>query len=570
MKRIDVVAAGVIADGKTSCSELLTELFAANKTDTEFYFSAGKYYLDAVVKISGAQNFRMIGDGATVLTHFTATGDTTENNNAFEFFDCHNVEVKDFTFTTDNHVNCAGRIIATDVDNTTYDVKIDDAFPMTGWEHLWGSNTCDEEGTPNYHLDTYDQIIRETIADENGNERLKISGVRYTLLENNVIRVDMSGYGENARTLVSRLYEGERILYRYIIYGNSVFSFSNCHDVALRNIEIERCSSMGAHVSPRSSNFTFENFNIRLPKDTSALYSANADGIHILGLSGYLKMKDCTFVGLGDDALNIHGLAARIESIREDGAIECIRRTRKMANNWAEEGDVLIVYDHDTLIEKGRITVKSYEDGFAVIADHAGEYGVGDVLANDAYFASVELENCEVRHTRARGFLLQSRDVTVDHCRVYGMALPAIIVAPDVNYWYEVGPSDNVEIRNCHFEKCAQAPRSANLGAVVVKASHDSGFSDHPAGVHTNMRLIGNTFKRCGNSGIYVTATKGLEVRDNHFENCSCKRFDNKTPGTDCDISVRNSENITVSGNVTSKDPSLLVYVDNCVDVTVK
>ncbi len=350
----------------------------------------------------------------------TATGDKTENNNAFEFFDSRDIEIKDFTFTTDNHVNCAGRIIATDVENTTYYVKIDDAFPMTGWEHLWGSNTCDEEGTPNYHLDTYDKITRENIALENGEERLKISGVRYKLLE----------------------------------------------------------------------------------------------------------------------------------------------------NSWAEEGDVLIVYDRDTLIEKGRITVKSYEDGFVVIADHTGEYGVGDVLANDAYFASVELENCEVRDTRARGFLLQSRNVTVDNCRVYGMALPAIIMAPDLNYWYEVGPSDNVEIRNCHFEKCSHAPRSANLGAVVVKASHDADFSAHPAGVHTNIRLLGNTFKNCGNSGIYVTATKGLEVRDNHFENCSCSRFDEITPGIDCDISVRNSENILVAGNITNKDTNLLVHTDNCSEVT--
>lgn len=570
MKRIDVVAAGVIADGKTSCAAALTELFAANHTDTEFYFPAGSYFLDAVVKIVGAQNIRLIGENATVLTHFTATGDTTENNNAFEFFDCRNVEVKDFTFTTDTHVNCAGRIIAADIDNLTYDVKIDDAFPMTGWEHLYGCNTCDEEGTPDYAMDTYDKIIRETVPDENGEPRLKISGVRYTLLENNVIRVDMKCWNEYARPFVSRLYEGQRVLYRYIIYGNSVFSFTSCHDVALRNIEIERCSSMGAHVSPRSSNFTFENFNIRLPKDTSALYSANADGIHILGLSGYLKMKDCTFVGLGDDALNIHGLAARIESIREDGALECIRRTRKMADNWAEEGDTLIVYDHDTLIEKGRVIVKSYQDGFAVVDRYTGEYGVGDVLANDAYFASVELENCEVRHTRARGFLLQSRDVTVDRCRVYGMALPAIIVAPDVNYWYEVGPSDNVEIKNCHFEKCAQAPRSANLGAVVVKASHDSGFSNHPAGVHTNMRIIGNTFKRCGNSGVYVTATKGLQIRDNHFVDCSCKRFDDKTSGTDCDISVRNSEQIEISGNITDKATTKLLHVDNCTDVTTR
>lgn len=570
MKRIDVTTRGVIADGKTSCSDALNALFAEEHTDVELYFPQGRYYIDKVVNVSNAENFSMVGENATILTHFTATGDKPENNDAFTFFNSRNLIIKDFTFTTDNHTNCAGRIIGKDLENFTYDVKIDDAFSLTGWEHLWGSNTCDEEGTPNYHLDTYDQIIREQLPDENGELRLKISGVRYTLLDNNVIRVDMSGYGDNAYRLVSQLYEGERILYRYIIYGNSVFSFTDCHDVLLKNIEIERCSSMGAHVSMRSSNFTFENFNIRLPKDTPALYSANADGIHILGLSGYLKMKDCTFVGLGDDALNIHGLAAGVKSIREDGALECIRHEKHLAANWALKGDELIVYDRQTLIEKGRIVVQSYEDGFVKIDSHTGEYAVGDILANDAYFASVELDNCEVRHTRARGFLLQSRNVTVNNCRVYGMALPAIIIAPDVNYWHEVGPSDNVEIRNCHFEKCAQAPRSANLGAVVVKASHDSGFSDHPAGVHTNIRFYNNTFERCGNSGIYATATDGLELKGNRFIDCSCSRFDKTTPGTDYAISVRNSKNITVTENVIDKDESFLLHIANCENVILK
>ncbi len=569
MKRINIVQAGAVADGKTSCSAVLQKVFEENKRDFEIYFPPGRYFMDKAVYVVGVDNCTMCGEDATILTHFTATGDKPENNNGFEFTNCHNIDIKDFTFTTDNHVNCIGRIVAIDVESLTYDVKIDDEFQVTGWEHLWGSDTFDEEGTPNYHLDTYDKILREWITDENGVERQKISGVRYTVIGENLIRVDMSVWGDRAHDLVSSLYIGERILYRYIIYGNSVFMFADCHDVLLKNIEIERCSSMGARVSPPSSNFTFENFNIRLPKDAKTLYSANADGIHVLGLSGYLKMKDCTFVGLGDDALNIHGTAAKIETIREDGAVQCLRKGVALDNNWAKQGDVLIVYDAETLLEKGRLTIVSYEDGYAVIDSFEGEYGVGDVLANDAYFASVELDNCEVRHTRARGFLLQSRNVTVNNCRVYGMALPAIIVAPDLNYWYEVGPSDNVEIRNCHFEKCGHAPRNANLGAIVVKTSHDSGFSDHPAGVHTNMRLIGNTFKNCGNSGIYVTATKGLEVRDNRFIDCSSEMFDDETPGIACDISVRNSADIIVSGNVTDKREDKLLCLYNCSNVNV-
>ena len=67
MKRIDVTARGVIADGKTSCSDALSALFAEEHTDVELYFPQGRYYMDKVVNISNAENFSMVGENATVL-----------------------------------------------------------------------------------------------------------------------------------------------------------------------------------------------------------------------------------------------------------------------------------------------------------------------------------------------------------------------------------------------------------------------------------------------------------------------------------------------------------------------
>ena len=93
---------------------------------------------------------------------------------------------------------------------------------------------------------------------------------------------------------------------------------------------------------------------------------------------------------------------------------------------------------------------------------------------------------------------------------------------------------------------------AANLGAIVVKAAHDSGAADYPAGVHTNLRITDNSFKDIGSSGIFVSASKGVTVTGNRFYDCK----ENKNPSvedTDCDIVLCNCDNIRISGNKTER-----------------
>ena len=88
---------------------------------------------------------------------------------------------------------------------------------------------------------------------------------------------------------------------------------------------------MGAVIYPRCSDFTFEAFNIRPPKGSHAICPANADGIHVIGLTGYLYLKDCHFDGLGDDALNVHSQAGRSHpSTTMPARFSCIYRDRQM------------------------------------------------------------------------------------------------------------------------------------------------------------------------------------------------------------------------------------------------
>ena len=450
---------------------------------------------------------------------------------------CSGVSFEGFRVTTDNPVNASGRVVSKNPADGTYEAEIDPRFPITGWEHVYGSDTFDEEGMPDYAIETYDDrnVRTELLPDGKGGVRAKATGLAYEVVGPQRIRVRAPDAAALGRRRV-----GHRVLYRYTIYGHSVFVVDASRDTAFRDIGIERCPSFGATILPLSENVLFERFCIRAPDGDRALYAANADGIHVVGLAGRLVLRGCRFRGLGDDALNVHAKAAAIESFDPaTGALSVACRDpgggkARLPRGWARPGDALAVYDAATLLPKGRLSVTSWRDSGRGVAPPVGDaagIAPGDFVANERDFPSVEIEDCAVENSRARGFLLQTRHVRVRGCAFRGLALPAVLVAPDFRRWFEAGPAEDVEISGCTFEKCGMNGSPANLGAVTVKTSHDAGPGNCPAGVHRDLRIVGNAFRGCGAGGVYVESASGVEVRDNAFEDV----WRNPPPGAGAD-----------------------------------
>lgn len=567
MTKIDVTQYGLVGDGVTPNSEALAALLTTVGDDTTLLFPKGTYFFPTRVDFRDKKRLTVVGEDATLMTHFGPCEHPRMNNNLFAFYGCEDVVISDFIVTTDNPIGWSGKVVAVNNEEHYYDVEIYEQFEVTGLEHPVALNSCDADGTPDYVFNGGKWRDATTVTVD-GKEVERCAGFDYDVIGDHLCR-----FYVNPDANLSVLPVGEQMVYRFIVYGNTHFEFANTHRVLMKNMELYRSSSMGIVIAPRCSDFTLDHYNMRVKPGSKELYTANADGIHILGLCGYLRMKHCHFVGLGDDTLNIHGSAGEIVEIREDGTLDLQHRHRTgfspLQKNWAIPGDVIEVYDSATFVRKGTFTVGDFVDGIATITASTGEYAVGDALANTAYFAATHISDCVGKNTRARGFLLQTRDVIVEDSYIYGMSLPAIIVSPDIKVWFEVGPSDNVVIRNNVFEKVAIIPSAANLGAIVAKGSHDSGAADYPAGVHRNMHIIGNKFINIGNSAIYVSATEGLEIRDNLFMSCSEKPYSPDAVSVRHDIATVNCNNVTVAGNTTSRGADTLYYAENCEDVTV-
>ena len=87
-----------------------------------------------------------------------------------------------------------------------------------------------------------------------------------------------------------------------------------------------------------------------------------------------------------------------------------------------------------------------------------------------------------------------------------------------------IGWANDGVIRNCTFRKCGMNGSPANLGALTVKTSHDVHPGTDPAGVHRDIRILGCRFTNCGNSGVFVSSTDGVQVKGNTFSRCSIRR----------------------------------------------
>ena len=567
IKTVCTLDYGIEPDTGEDCAAALQALFdgLAYESGTEFcvQFKKGNYHIHLPIRILGAKNLTVRGNRATILAHFDPTAPIWANNNVFELSDCEDTSFHDFFFDTDHPVSAAGRVTSIDRENGTVDLKIYEEFPVTGFEHFCATNSFDEKGTPDYALATYNMdLVRLPFTAPDGRRTTRLVGLPYEVVGEHLVRLQLGA-------LSPALKIGHEINLRYEVSGNTVFQFVSCRRVLLKNIIIYSAASFGATIHPRSEDFTFDNFCIRVPDTSERLMAANADGIHALGLAGKLVLRNCHMENMGDDTLNLHSIAAcirKLDSEKRTLAMFCPRPygPHSLPEKWAIPGDAIYVYDSETFLRKGSFVIDTIdEENNAVFREETGAFAAGDILANAQYFASLHIDGCTIRSTRARGFLVQTHNVLIENCYFYGMSLSALLFAPDIRVWWEAGPCRTVEIRNNIIEYCAHIDSIASQGAIIFNACHDANSLEYPAGVHEKLFIHDNLFIDLPRSGIFVVSASDVRIEGNRFQNC-CYHPQENAEYAKYDIVAANCENIVIRNNKSDRGEETLQYLLNC------
>jgi polygalacturonase len=531
---VDVTAFGAKAnDGKDDLAAVRAAIRECNKHPRPvLVFPKGRYdFFDkaagetrrrqTAMGFGNARNLTVDGRGSTLMFHGVM--------GVMGFAGCDGVLVRDLTIDWDRPPMSTGKVLA--AEEGQFDVEIFDEFPVKGGEPvgavmeydaqtLWPARRC---------LDIYYDIDRTE------------------LLRPQVLRVFLK---RKATAKVGRL-----MVLRHEVYGPGAMGFNGCANVRIENVTIYTVPGMGVHASA-TENIMLLGLRIVPKPDSRRIVTATADATHFNGCTGRIVIDKCVFQGMGDDAVNVHGMFHRVTEIADKRTVVTVVR-----NDWLKPpavGHTMEFTDPQTLLPYASGTVaavtvdpaaKTHRITFA--QDMPKELTVGHVLGNVNWAPKLEIRNCQVIGNRARGFLVQTRDAVIENNTFRHSQASGINVTTDFDHWTESIGTRKIVIRGNTFE---DLNKGAEWHAGVISIFADvKGRGGGAPGVHRDILIEKNTIRDTDGAAVYVGSADGVVIRDNVIEKCC---LDPGKPARAAAIYLENSRNVTITGNRLAGDRS--------------
>lgn len=318
---------------------------------------------------------------------------------------------------------------------------------------------------------------------------------------------------------------GSYIIARHQVYGYDAFVFAGCADVRLEDITVHAVPGM-AVIGWQSRDIAIR--RIRVAPAADGWMSATADAMHFGNCRGLITVEDSEFAGMGDDAINIHGMYGLVTRRIDDHTVEAGRArmnpyydTERGTWDEPQAGDI-IEYGggKDPLLPQGRLTVAStHQDKGArrVVISFQEKLpvsaGEGAVLTNVTANPAVRIRNCHVHGNRARGMLLQTRDVVIEDCRFEDTTGSGIQICTDACDWWESLGVRDVIVRGCTFRR-----NCFWWGGAALQIFSDIPGGQSAPGVHKGIRILDNVFEDNGGaSAINIGSAEDVELAGNRI-----------------------------------------------------
>ena len=541
---IDVTSLGVVANDISAASSNASKLKSSMSScsdGTTYYFPNGTYYIapssswlsSSGMVLSGKNNITLEGDNATIVN--TSYDNTSKSQQSGTFMvkasNCTNLTIKGLNFDYQDYTSVSGTITATAGDSIT--IQLDDKFldgsyknALTGGEFIQCLNQLDDNGTP-----VCEHFTTNTSTGFTGT----LSGNKYTI----------TGNGGGSWYYFS---VGKTLVVRFSLGTGAVpaFQLTSVKGLTVEDVNVYSTPADVFYCTGSNSDYSFTRLNIGPKEDAPTYWGSNVDGIHLLGISGEITIDNCSFKGMGDDALNSHSRAAKVTATGTNSAtIVDGWSSGSLESTWGSAGDVVRFYKDDwTLL--GTATISSFSGTSLKVDSLPSGVTSGCFVQNTKFMPKITIKDTVVDGSRARAFLIRSEDVSITGCTVKNTRLAAVIMAADISTWFEMGPSANVTIDNNLFQNCCVSKVNSNYGVVAIKGCDDGGGDNYAAGVHNNITITNNVFNGSGASSIYASATDGLTIKGNTFANYGRDPHEWASTTGSYAVAVVNCNNVTM------------------------
>jgi hypothetical protein len=381
----------------------------------------------------------------------------------------------------------------------------------------------------------------------------------------------------------AEFHPGHRLVLRPSSRPNPALFLYRANHSRIENVSVYFAQGIGV-LAQMTEDVTLDNFRVcrRSPNDPR-LFTLHADATHFSGCSGTIRVENCCFEGMADDAINVHGTYLGVMERVSDYQLRC--RFMHLASQrfiWGEPDDeiafinpVSMEYLPNTYTISRIQAIDGDADG-----ENATEFLIDFTqllpklpdscgLENLTWTPEVIFRHNLIRNNRARGALFSTprkivcEDNVFDH--THGTA---ILLCGDCNGWYESGACHDVIIRHNHFINPLTALYEFSEAIISICPAIPS-IVNQKIYFHSGIRIIDNDFDYFDEPILFAKSAKDIEfvgnrIHRNHdyppyhpnhaafrFEHCEQVRIDPSNFGRQFDpihdLSVNNSPDKAVT-----------------------
>ncbi|WP_144025963.1 right-handed parallel beta-helix repeat-containing protein [Paenibacillus sp. FSL H8-0259] len=291
---------------------------------------------------------------------------------------------------------------------------------------------------------------------------------------------------------------------------------TECSGVTFQNAGVHFMHGLGI-VGQFSRDLLFRQLDLSPRPETGRTVAGFADFIHLSGCRGQLLIEDSRFSGAHDDAINVHGTYLRIAGQSAGNTLR-VRFMHPQTYGFMafHPGDEIEFVRAESLTAYAASRVAGVRQlnprELELTLEGPVPPGIGgnDVIENVTWTPEVEIRGNVFSRIPTRGILAATRRRTVIRDNVFErMQMSAILVAADVESWYESGVARDMTIAGNQFIACGSSE------APVIHIAPENKEADSRAPVHRNICIEHNHFETGDAPVLGARSTQGLTFRHN-------------------------------------------------------
>lgn len=456
------------------------------------------------LRIDGAENFVLDGNGAKILMHKPLNKFIYSHN-------CKNTIIRNLVL--DNSIRPAsfGKVVDTGKDSMNYvDVEIFDGYPTPDEEMFTStakSSFCyflDEKNPPRHAPGTY------------GN--YSVGKVKH--LEARKYRIYISNRGDKqmAKTKAGMLWRNSAR------NGNNAVSIYAAENFTCQNIIINS-SNAGAFAGSRCLNLNF--LNCRIEPAAGEIFSTNADGFHMANNRNGVWMEKCYVKGVGDDTMNTYKLGIFLHerlgarTFKTGVKVRNNEPPRKTPSDMFENGDDVVLFTggDGKIIFRAKVAEFDKKTGAITLDKDVPEIPLGfdkmksTTIYNVSRGKGTVILDCVFEDNFRYGVFLKTSNVLIENCKFIAQSAEAIAAFNEAG-WPEGFLAENVTIRDTLFKDCGfygsyeESPKAATI---VFACEHQK----QPPAQRKNIWLENNIIEGWNKAALRIMYADNVTLKNN-------------------------------------------------------